>query len=71
MPILFDLIHRTLDKLTNPRWSHIILGVIAYFAIGYVMLDIAGEHHLTGSMVDFIYYMVINLPSAVVGDMSP
>ncbi|MCW8328779.1 ion channel [Photobacterium sp. SDRW27] len=50
---------------------NLLLTLLGYCVISWLLLTIAGEHDLTRSFTDFIYYLFVTASTVGYGDMSP
>lgn len=50
---------------------NLLLAFVAYVSISWIVLIWIGETGLTGSLTDFIYYLVVTASTVGYGDMSP
>lgn len=50
---------------------NLLLTLLAYGAISWLLLALAGEKELTSSLTDFIYYLFVTASTVGYGDMSP
>lgn len=50
---------------------NLLLTLLGYGAISWLLLTLAGEQALTGSLTDFIYYLLVTASTVGYGDMSP
>ena len=51
--------------------KNLLLTLLGYGAISWLLLTMAGEHDLTSSFTDFIYYLLVTASTVGYGDMSP
>lgn len=58
-------------NLTQLNGRNLLVTLLSYSAISWILLRIAGEHDLTRSFTDFIYYLFVTASTVGYGDMSP